>query len=404
MEPVAVSDPETFAFGNFLARWGGLAHFDLSGSESAELTLTDLLSMAQEDDLRRWQNLSLGYGDPRGASWLRSEIAVRYQDLNEDNVVCCAGAQEALTCVMQAFLTRTDHAIVVVPIYQPSERAVTSICSATCVVLEDRGTWHLDIGKIAAAVRPNTRMVLMNFPNSPTGALIDPASLAALVGLCRQHGLWLVNDEVYRLMISGPASGPPPVADVYERGISIDAVSKSLGLPGLRAGWVVCYDRALLAGVLLAKSRLSSYVATPSEVLTCIALRAEASILERNKSVARSNLWLLQKFIARHPDVFQGAASGHLAFATPRYVGAGDTEGFSIELLQATGVLLAPFALWRSGCADVPSDRLRVRLSGPGIAPALAAMDAFLTARPKRDADLRCGLSERHASALLVTR
>ena len=90
---------------------------------------------------------------------------------------------------MQALLTRDDHAIVVVPIYQPSERAVTSICAATCVVLEDRGNWRLDIGKIAAAVRPNTRLVLMNFPNSPTGALIDPASLAALVGNVKAFNL-----------------------------------------------------------------------------------------------------------------------------------------------------------------------------------------------------------------------
>jgi hypothetical protein len=80
--------------------------------------------------------------------------------------------------------------------------------------------------------------------------LIDPASLAALVGLCRRHGLWLVNGEVYRLMISEPAALPSPVADVYERGISIDAVSKSFGLPGLRVGWVVCYDRTLLAGLV----------------------------------------------------------------------------------------------------------------------------------------------------------
>ena len=388
MEPVASSDPETFAFGNFLARWGSLARYDLSGSESAALTLTALLSMAEEDDLRRWQNLGLGYDDPRGAFWLRAEIAARHQGLEGDDVLCCAGAQEALTCVMQALLTRDDHAIVVVPIYQPSERAVTSICAATCVVLEDRGNWRLDIGKIAAAVRPNTRLVLMNFPNSPTGALIDPASLAALVGLCRRHGLWLVNDEVYRLMISEPAALPSPVADVYERAISIDAVSKSFGLPGLRVGWVVCHDRTLLAGVCSAKSQLSSYVAAPSEVLARIALRAEASILRRNKSVARSNLRLLLGFVARHPDVLLGTASDHLAFAAPRYVGAGDAEGFAIELLQATGVLLAPFGLWRSRLGTVPSDRFRIRLGCPDIGPALATLNWYLTSLPKSPAKL----------------
>ena len=121
----------------------------------------------------------------------------------------------------------------------------------------------------------------MNFPNSPTGSSIDPAGLAALVALCRRHGLWLVNDEVYGLVNLDPRLRAPRVAEVYERGVSINAVSKGFGLPGLRVGWVACQDRRLLAQVQLAKSMLSSCLAAPSEVLTHIALRAEARIVER---------------------------------------------------------------------------------------------------------------------------
>ncbi len=249
--------------------------------------------------------------------------------------------------------------------------------------MEDRGNWHLDLDRVATAVRPETKLVLMNFPNSPTGAVIDPASFTALVELCRRHGLWLVNDEVYRLMTNDPPLAPPAVADVYERGISINAMSKSLGLPGLRVGWVVCQDRKLLADVLLVKSGLSSYLAAPAEILARIALQAEASIMRRNKTVARSYLGLLQSFIGRHPDVFQAATSGHLALAAPRYVGEGDAERFAIDLVHATGVLLPPFRLWRSRLADVPSNRFRIRLGGPGISPALAALDSHLTAQLK---------------------
>lgn len=378
MEPVAAIR-EGFALGSFLARWGSLARHDLSGSESATLTLTALLSTAEEDDRRRWQDLSLDYGNPRGASWLRSEIAARHHGLEAGNVLCCAGAQEGLACVMQALLAHGDHAVVVVPIYQPSERAVTSICSATGVPLEDHGGWRLDIDRVAAAIRPETRLVLMNFPNSPTGALIDPASLVALVELCRRHGLWLVNDEVYRLMTDDPRVDASPITDIYERGVSIDALSKSLGLPGLRVGWVVCQDRKLLADALLAKSGLSSYLAAPAEILARIALRAEALIMRGNKTVVRSNWHMLRNFIDRHPDVFEGHASGHLAFAAPRYVGEDCTERFAVNLVHATGVLLLPSGLWRSRLADVPSDRVRIRLGSPCISPALAVLDTHLT-------------------------
>ncbi len=260
---------------------------------------------------------------------------------------------------------------------------MTSICSATGVPLEDRGGWRLDIDRVAAAIRPETRLVLMNFPNSPTGALIDRASLVALVELCRRHGLWLVNDEVYRLMTDNPCADLSPIANVYEHGISIDALSKSLGLPGLRVGWVVCQDRKLLAEVLLAKSRLSSYLAAPAEILARIALRADALILSRNKTIARSNLDMLRIFINNHSNVFADHASGHLAFAAPRYVGADSPERFAVNLVHATGVLLLPSGLWRSRLADVPSNHVRIRLGSPGIGPALAVLDTYLTARFK---------------------
>jgi aspartate/methionine/tyrosine aminotransferase len=369
---------EEFALGSFLARWGNAAPHNLSASESATLTLADLLALADPEDRRRWQDLALGYADPRGAAWLRAEIAGRRAGLGADAVLVCAGAQEALACAMQSLLAPDDHAIVVVPIYHPSERAVTSICAATGVPLDHRdGLWRLDIDRIAAALRPNTRLVLMNFPNSPTGAALDPAALAALVALCARRGLWLVNDEVYRAMTEdGPPA--PPVAALYDRGVSIDAVSKGMGLPGLRVGWIESRDPALLARALRAKSGLSSCIAAPSEVLAHIALRAEAGIVARNRAIARANRGLVRQFLHRHPQQFEGEAAGNLSFAAPRCLGARDATGFAINLVRAAGVLLLPFALWRSSLAEIPTDRIRLGLGGDGVADALAAMEAFL--------------------------
>jgi hypothetical protein len=367
-----------FALASFLARWSSSARHDLSASESATLRLADLLAMAEADDQRRWEKLSLGYGDPNGAPWLRAEIATRHHGLEADDLLCCAGAHEGLTCVMRALLAPGDHVVVVVPIYQPSEQAVTSICAATGVPLQDCGGWRLDIDRVAAAVRPQTRLVLMNFPNSPTGAPIDRTTLESLVELCRRHGLWRVNDEVYRTMAEDAPASPPPVADIYERGISINAVSKGFGLPGLRVGWVVCRDRGVLARVLRAKSGLSSCLGTPNEVLAHIALRAEVGIVARNKAIARSNSKLMQSVFARHPDLFACDAPGNLAFAAPRYLGARDAGAFAVSLVRAAGVLLLPFGLWRTMLAEVPADRLRIGLGGSGVARALATLDEHL--------------------------
>jgi aspartate/methionine/tyrosine aminotransferase len=364
---------EAFALGAFLERWQARARHDLSVSVSETMTLPALLAMAEPKDRDRWGDLGLGYADPHGAPWLRATIAARHQGLTADHISCGAGAQESLVSVLRALLTPDDHAIVVLPIYQPSERAVTSLCAATGIALRDRDGWRLDIDRVAAAIRPETRLVLMNFPNSPTGAGIDMATLGALVDLCRRHGIWLINDEVYRLSGS-VASSCPPVADLYERGVSVDAVSKTFGLPGLRVGWVACRDAALLGRVLTARSGLSSCPAAPSEVLAHIALRAEPFILARNRAIAGANLQGLRAVLARSPDLFADCPGTDTVFAFARYHGPGSATQFATRLLRKTGVLVPPSTLWASALAEVPRDHLRF---GVGRATAWAAFDVM---------------------------
>ena len=341
-----------FALGRYMAHWRPLVRHDLSASECSPLSLSALLGMAKQDDRERWERLTLGYTDPDGAVWLRAAIAARHRGLREDNVLCCAGAQEALTCITQSLLAPGDHAIVAVPLYQPTEWALASCCVVTAVPLEQRGGWSLDLARVAAAIRPATKLLLVNFPNSPTGATIDADGLAGLVALCRQHGLWLVNDEVYRRTDADP-HGPPRVAECYERGISIDAVSKGFGLPGLRVGWMVCQDTALLALASRTKSMLSSCVSAPSEVLAHVALAAEAQIIRRNRAVGQERLSQLRDVLAAHADLFEVQVSDNLAFACPRYRGADGADGFAASLARDAGVLVLPSGLWPSLLASV---------------------------------------------------
>jgi aspartate/methionine/tyrosine aminotransferase len=369
---------EEFALGAFLARWQGLVRNDLSVSASDTLPVAALLAMAEPDDMERWRSAGLGYGDPHGAPWLRAVIAARHRCLTPEHISCGAGAQESLDCVMRTLLMPDDHAIVILPIYQPSERAVTARCAATGVALRERDGWRLDIDQVAAAIRPETRLILMNFPNSPTGAGLDVETLTALVDLCRKHGLWLINDEVYRLSGGGDTSSCLPVADLYERGVSVDALSKAFGLPGLRVGWVACRDTALLGRVLTARSGLSSCLAGPSEVLAHIALRAAPFILARNRAIARGNLDRLRATLARHADLFAATPGTETAFAFTRYLGQGSAEQFATRLLRECGVLVLPSVLWASDLAEVPGDHLRFGLGQASAAVAVDVMESGL--------------------------
>ena len=379
-----IATSRTFALAAYLDRWSGCAHHALAASDSEPLTLTALLRLANPEDRLRWREADLGYAEPRGASWLRATIAARYHRLEADDVLVSAGAQEAVTCVLSALLGPADHAVVVVPIYQPSELVVTRLCAADGIALHPDRNWKLDLNRLAAAIRPNTRLVLMNFPNSPTAAALDLTTLDGLIELCRRHGLWLVNDEVYRQTDLDQERAVPPVVDLYERGISINGLSKGFGLPGLRVGWAACRDRGALDRILAAKNLLSSCLAVPSQILAHVALRAEPRLTGRARGLGHSNHRRLRTLLDRYPDLFDPDEPTNLAFACPRFRGREGATTFARTLASEDGVLVLPSTLWHSALASIPTDRLRLGLGRVGSSAALGILADHLLRRAGR--------------------
>ena len=367
------------AFGYTVEHQRTTTRHDLSASQCGPPTLPALLDMASEADRRRWETPSFGYADPRGSVWLRDAIALRHAGLQAGNVLCCAGAHEAMACAMHALLGPDDHAIVVLPVYPPVEWAVTSRCAATGIVLEDR-SWRLDPDRVAAALRPNTRLLLTNFPNSPTGAEIDAQTLEALIGLCRRHGLWLVNDEVYGLTGREPG-GSPRIADLYEQGVSVDSVSKGLGLPGLRIGWLASRDAGLMGRAVLARAMLSGGLAVQGETLARIALGAQARIMALNRAAALASLARLRQVLEAYPQLFEMQEQDNLAFAFPRYLGVEGAEALAGRLARA-GVLVLPSTLWSSSLGVVPADRLRVGFGAAGVEQSIGRLATVLDTQP----------------------
>jgi aspartate/methionine/tyrosine aminotransferase len=205
--------------------------------------------------------------------------------------------------------------------------------------------------------------------------------LEALIALCRQHGLWLFSDEVYRGLGAYPERQIPQVADLYEKGLSLNVMSKAYGLPGLRIGWIACQDRALLQRLERAKHYLSICNAGPSEALAEIALRHRDTLLERNNALLRANLALLDAFFGRYPNLFdwQHPDGGCIAF--PRYKGPDGVDAFAEALVDQAGVLVLPAGIYHSDLGPVPNDRFRIGFGRQDMADGLAAFSAFLEER-----------------------
>jgi len=362
----------------YFARWQSVARHQLAASDSETLPLVELLAVADEDDRVRWEALRLGYTDPRGAPWLRATIADGYEAAAADLIRCCTGAQEGIFTVAHALLDADDHAIVVTPNYQSAESVPASICAVTGVGLDPADGWSLDLDALIGAARPNTKLISINFPNNPTGKILERDRFDALIRFCRERGIWLFSDEVYRLIERDRTIRLPAAVDAYERGISLGGLSKPYGLPGLRIGWIACRDRQALRLFDRARSYLSICSAGPSEVLAQIALKAGDRLLARNRCIAAQNLALLTRFFAERDDLFDWHQPDGGVVGYPLYRHAEGVEPFCRRLVARYGIMLLPASVYRSRLSATPPDRFRIGFGRQDFASGIEALGAAL--------------------------
>lgn len=371
-----------FRLETHFSRWEFQARHHMTASDAETMTMAELLSLAGPEDREAWDRLALGYTQTWGAPSLRDIIADTYDGLSAADILTFAGAEEGLYCAMLALLGPGDHAVVTVPNYQSMETMPVAISGqVTGVALRPENRWQPDPDDLRAALRPETKVVAVNFPNNPTGVIADQAVFQEIVDLCADRGIHLFSDEVYRGLERDAARRLPQAAELYERGVSLNVMSKAYGLPGLRIGWIASRDHALLARMEKMKHYLSICNAAPSEVLAGIALKGRETILARNRALCAENLEKLGAFFAAYPDLYDWSApdGGCVAFA--RYKGADGVEEHCRRLVEEKGVLLLPASLYLSDLLPVPMDRFRVGFGRRNIEPGLAAWRDYLDGR-----------------------
>ena len=373
-----MNDLPEFRLETYLGLWEFAARHHMTASDAQTMTIRDVLALAGPGAVDRFLDEPLSYTQPYGARDLREAIAATYDTADPEDVLCFAGAEEGLYAFYRVLLDPGAHAIVVTPNYQSAESVPLSICDVTGVPLEADQNWTLDIDRVAAAIRPNTRVISINFPHNPTGKILERDRFEALVELCRHHGIWLFSDEVYRLIERDPAIRLPQAFDAYERGVSLNVMSKAYGLPGLRIGWIACHDRDLLERMVRYKHYLSICNSGPGERLAVAALGGADAILDRTRAIARAGLAMTQAFLSEFPHLFESyVPDGGIVFY-PRYKGADGVEAFARRLVDEAGVVVLPPSVYASALTPTPTDRFRMGYGRNHIEEGLAAMRAHL--------------------------
>ncbi len=352
-------------------------HF-LCGSDAQTMSLSQLLALASEQELEQWNALELGYSETKGSPDLRRTIAdVCYTRCGAEELLCFAGAEEGVFCAMRALLGPEDHAVVFCPNYQSLESLPLSLCEVSGLRMREEDDWNIDPEELESLLRPNTRLIAMNYPHNPTGKVLPREHYQAIVDMAAKRGIYVFCDEVYR-GLEREVETLPPMADQYERGLSLEVMSKSYGLAGLRLGWIACQDRELLTRMDRIKHYLSICNPTPSEFLARIALRNGESILQKNRKIIADNLTSLDVFFKEHAGLFEWKRPDGATIGFPKYLGPDGIDVFVDRLINEAGVLLLPARVYDGELFAAPRNHFRIGFGRSNFAEGLGVLNAYL--------------------------
>lgn len=355
--------------------------YQLSASDCEPLSLVDMLPPGGGDWLEGFARTRFGYTESPGSPSLREQIAGYYESIATEDVLVAA-PEELIFLFMNALLGAGDHVVAMAPAYQ-SLLALPHGLGATVSewrVAERGGLWDLDPDELRTLVRPETRLIIVNFPHNPTGLLPAGETLDAIVDIAREHGAILFSDEMYRGLEYGslgsadnaaPTRGArlPALCDRYELGVSLWGLSKSFGLPGLRIGWLASRAGDVLRQIAALKDYTTICNSAASEHIARLALEHGEELIRTNRERVGAHAELVAARLAddRVPVTFIPGGGGSTLL--PRFTDGRSSQVFADELREAADVLLLPGPLF-----DMPDEYFRL---GLGRADFTVAFERF---------------------------
>jgi aspartate/methionine/tyrosine aminotransferase len=284
-----------------------------------------------------------------GLPALREEIASLYRDVRADEVLVAA-PEECIFLTMNSLLEAGDHVVCTFPGYQSLYQLALSLgCEVTFWKPVEADRWHFDPSTLADLVRPNTKLIVWNFPHNPTGALPTREEFDGMLAVAASSGATLFSDEMYRLLEPTPELRLPPAIDCHGRAVSFSGMSKSFGMAGLRIGWVATKDAALLERMATLKDYTTICSSAPSEVLALMALRAGDKLLDGHRRRLARNIALAAGFFADHAQAFHWVRPEAGTVCFPRLLGGEGAQAFCLRALREAGILLLPSPVFGYG-------------------------------------------------------
>jgi aspartate/methionine/tyrosine aminotransferase len=332
-----------FAVEQWMNAYETRCEYNLAETCVESLTVEQLLDLAGlgPEALRELLPLKLTYGAIEGSDRLRDAIAGLYAAQTRDSVLVAHGAIGANALVYQAIVEPGDRVVSIVPNYQQHYSIPESLGAEVVLLKLQEGHRFLpDLDELRRLVTPSTRAITFSNPNNPTGALMDGATLARIAAVADRVGAYVLSDEVYRGATQVGDEPTPSIVDLYPRGISTGSMSKVFSLAGLRLGWMAG-PREVLAAAEVHRDYNTISVGMIDDHLASIALEHRDAVLARTRRIVRTNLAILDRWVAGEPAVsYVRPRAGTTALL--KYAADIPSREFCVRLLESTGVFFTP--------------------------------------------------------------
>jgi aspartate/methionine/tyrosine aminotransferase len=345
----------------------------LSSSDCEPITARELLGMAgrSPDELL---DLTLSYTEARGAERLRRAVSRWYPGTSADDVLVVNAPQEAVYWAMHALVRPGDRVVVQTPCYQslrdvPRERGAEVI---EWPVVPSGDSFAIDFDRLEALLTEPTALLVTNFPHNPTGVCPTQDEWIALAFLVERSGVRWFNDEMYRGLARDDQRELPSAATEIAGAMSLWGLSKSLNLPGLRLGWLVCRDRPVLAEIERMKDWTSICSNALSERCAEVALEVGPALFTANRARIAENEAALGRFLADRPGAVTWTAPTAGPVSLARVHGMTATE-LATRARDRASALLVPSSLF-----DLPDTHVRFGLGRAHFDRWLASLDRAL--------------------------
>ncbi|KAJ5225954.1 aspartate aminotransferase [Penicillium chermesinum] len=298
------------------------------------------------------------YGPSAGNTEIRERILELYSndvaDPTELSLTVTQGTIAANFLVLDTLVGPRDHVVCQYPTYQQlydvPRRAGAEV---TLWRTSPENNWIPDVKQLASLVKDNTKIIIINNPNNPTGASIPTGVLEDLVAFAAERDIIILADEVFRPLFHSPSETNPPsiisFAGRYKNIIATSSVSKGFSLPGIRLGWIISPNPDLIHQASMAKDYTTISVSQIDQELAAFALNGlvRAKIIQRSLDICGRNLAALEHFVDTHPKVLSwvkptGAASAFVCVLDEVSGAPVDDVEFCIALLQKTGLFIVP--------------------------------------------------------------